>query len=153
MITIIGFFCKKVCNIYQFDMRLNQMSPMSDDELKVLRQRKLRELQKQKQLATSRPKGAKQVEADKVLSGVFKGRAWEIFRTASSQYPDFMYKLKDVFVKLALSGKIDEVTGEQLYFFLRNLGLRVRLKTKIRYIDQGKLKSLSDKIKDDLWKH
>lgn len=121
---------------------------MSDDELRALRQRKLRELQKRS--AASRQKGVEQVEADQILNKVFKGRAWEVFKVASTQYPDFMDKLKGMFVKLALSGKIKEVTGEQLYFFLRNLGLRVRLNTKIRFTDQGKSKSLSDKIKDDL---
>lgn len=142
----------KVCNIYQFDLRLNQMFPMSDNELKALRQRKLRELKKQRRSAANRQKAVKRIEADNVLNRVFKGRAWEIFRAASSQYPDLMEKLKDMFVKLALAGEIEEVTGEQLYLYLRNLGLRIRLNTKIRYADQGKLKSLSDKIKDDLWK-
>jgi DNA-binding TFAR19-related protein (PDSD5 family) len=151
--VIISFFCEEVCNIYQLDLCLNQMFPMSDNELRALRRRKLRELKKQKRSAANRQNVVKQVEADKVLNKVFKGRAWEIFRAASSQYPDFMDKLKGMLVKLALSGKIEELTGEQLYFFLRNLGLRIRLNTQIRYADQGKLKSLSDKIKDDLWKH
>ena len=111
----------------------------------------MRELQKRS--AASRQMGVEQVEADQILNRIFKGRAWEVFKVASTQYPDFMNKLKGMFVKLALSGKIKEVTGEQLYFLLRNLGLRVRLNTKIRFTDKGKLKSLSDKIKDDLWKH
>jgi hypothetical protein len=61
-----------------------------------------------------------------------------------------MAKVKDALVRFALSGRLKEVTGEQLYSFLRNVGLRVRLKTKIRFAEHGKLKSLTEKMKEDL---
>ncbi|MDH5623587.1 MAG: hypothetical protein OEY39_03880 [Candidatus Bathyarchaeota archaeon] len=122
---------------------------MSDSELQAIRRDKLREMQRR--LAPKQKKTEK-IDADNILNRIFKGRAWEVFNSASSQFPDAMGKVKDALVKLALSCKLQEVTGEQLYLFLRNLGLRVRLNTRIRYIDHGQLKSLAEKIKEDLRK-
>ncbi len=119
---------------------------MSESELRAIRRDKLRELQRR--LAEKQNK-TEEIDADKVLKGIFKGRAWEVFNSAIYQYPAIMGKVKDALVNLALSGKLQEVTGEQLYLFLRNLGLRVRLNTRIRYTDHGQLKSLAEKIKQD----
>lgn len=125
------------------------MVAMDDNELKAIRQKKLRELQRR--LAAKQRKTPR-IDEDQVLNRLFRGRAWEVFNSASSQFPDIMNRVKDVLVKLALSGRLNEVTGEQLYLFLRNLGLRVRLNTKINFIDHGKRKSLIEKIKEDLRK-
>lgn len=125
------------------------MIVMSDAELRAIRQKKLREL-KQK-LACEQEKTGK-TDVNEVLNGIFKDRAWEVFNTASHQFPNVIVRVKKGLVKLALSGKLREVTGEQLYLFLRNLGLRVRLNTKIRFVDHGELKSLSVKMREDLRK-
>ena len=125
------------------------MIVMSDAELRAIRQKKLRELQEK--LACEQEKTGK-TDVDEVLNGIFKDRAWEVFNTASHQFPNVMVRVKKGLVKLALSGKLREVTGEQLYLFLRNLGLRVRLNTKIRFVDHGELKSLSVKMREDLRK-
>ena len=122
---------------------------MSDAELRAIRQKKLRELQER--LACEQEKTGK-TDVNEVLNGIFKDRAWEVFNTASHQFPNVMVRVKKGLVKLALSGKLREVTGEQLYLFLRNLGLRVRLNTKIRFVDHGELKSLSVKMREDLRK-
>jgi DNA-binding TFAR19-related protein (PDSD5 family) len=125
-----------------------QVFPMSDPELEAIRRSKLRKLQQR--LATKEQTPPEELSEDAVLDRVFRGRAWEVFHTASSQYPQLMLKLKSVLAKLASTGRLQELSGEQLYVFLRNLGLRVRLNTKIRFTDHGQLKSLSEKIKEDL---
>lgn len=122
---------------------------MSDRELEAIRRKKLQELQRR--LATRQKKTA-EIDADEVLNKIFKGRSWEVFNCASSQYPDVMIKVKEALVQLALSGRLREVTGEQLYHFLRNLGIRVKLDTKIRFSEKGKLKPFTEKIKEDLQK-
>jgi DNA-binding TFAR19-related protein (PDSD5 family) len=122
---------------------------MSDRELQAIKQGKLRELQRR---LAAKQKKIEKISADNILDRIFKGRAWEVFNSASVQFPDVMGKLKDALVDLASSGKLHEVTGEQLYFLLRNLGLRVRLETRIRYTDHGQFKSLGEKIKEDLQK-
>ena len=119
---------------------------MSDSELRAIRRNKLRELQAK---LAAKQKRTEKIDSNKILNRIFKGRAWEVFNTASYQFPNVMSKTKEALVNLALSGRLKEVTGEQLYLFLRNLGLRVRLNTKIRYTEHGKLKSLAEKIKED----
>jgi len=121
---------------------------MSDDELAAIRQKKLREFQRR----VIREEKPETPDADEVLNKIFKGRAWEIFKVASYQFPDAMNKVKDVLVQLASSGKLTEVTGEELYVFLRKLGLEVKLNTKINYASHGQLKSLEERMKEELKK-
>ncbi len=47
------------------------------------------------------------------------------------------------------AGRSKEVSGRTIPF-PEETGLRVRLSTRIRYADHGKLRSLADKIKEDL---
>ena len=123
---------------------------MNNVELDAIRRNKLRELQRR--LAAKHRMNKKrtdQINVDEVLERVFRGRALEVFNSANKQFPNAMLKIKDVLVKLAQSGRLNEITGEQLYYFLRKLGLRVRLKTTIRFSEDGELKSLSEKIRED----
>lgn len=120
---------------------------MSDDELAAIRQKKLREFQRKLGAKEDKPEVTNQ---DEVLNKIFRGRAWEVFNYASSQFPDPMRKVKALLVKLASSGKLTEVTGEELYVFLRKLNLRVRLNTKINYASHGQLKSLEERVREDL---
>jgi DNA-binding TFAR19-related protein (PDSD5 family) len=122
---------------------------MSDDELAAIRQKKLREFQRRQ---ATREDKREIPNADEVLNKIFRGRAWEIFSSASCQFPDVMGRVKDVLVKLASSGKLTEVAGEELYVFLRKLGLKVRLNTKINYASHGQLKSLEERMKEELRK-
>jgi DNA-binding TFAR19-related protein (PDSD5 family) len=122
---------------------------MSDAELQAIRRRKIKELQRN--LANKQiEKPAETVKDDEVLNQIFRGRAWEVFNTGSQQYPQIMVKVKQALVRLARTGKLQEVTGEQLYQFLRALGVRVRLNTSISFAKDGRVKSLSEKFKDDL---
>jgi DNA-binding TFAR19-related protein (PDSD5 family) len=123
---------------------------MSDDELAAIRRRKLREFQKK--LVTKENQSAA-TNANDVLNEIFTGRAWEVFNSASQQFPNAMGRVKDVLVKLASSGRLTEVTGEELYIFLRKLGLEVKLNTKISYASHGQLKSLEEKVKEDIQKN
>ena len=118
---------------------------MNDDELERLRKRKLAKLSKR----FLRKKEEKKEESKKqnTLHGVFVGRAWEVFNATQTQYPQVAEKLRKILVQLASSGKITKVTGEELYFLLRKLGLRVRLKTTIRINEHGKLKSIEEKLR------
>ena len=122
---------------------------MSDSELEAIRRSKLREL-----MARSVAKQAKseKIDSSSILNEVFKGRAWEVFNAASCQFPDVTRKLKPILVDLASSGRLREVTGKQLFLFLRKLGFRVRLNTKINFESHGQLKPLEEKIKESLQK-
>ena len=66
------------------------------------------------------------------------------------QYPQATKHIERTLVKLILEKRIgSSITGEQLNGMLRRLGLKVRLQTKIRVLEHGKIKSLEQKIKED----
>ena len=118
---------------------------MSDSELDAIRRKKLRRLQKK---LASKKQTTETIDADQVLNRIFQGRAWEVFNAASYQFPHPMIEVKEILVKLALSEKLKTVTGEQLYLFLRKLGLKVKLNTKINIESHGKLISLEEKMRE-----
>jgi DNA-binding TFAR19-related protein (PDSD5 family) len=122
---------------------------MSDDDLANIRQKKLRELQKKFSARENKPES---ISAEGALKKIFKDRAWEVFNCATEQFPDAMSKIKIILVKLASEGRLKEVTGEDLYVFLRNLGLTVKLNTKINYSSHGQMKSLEQRMKEELQK-
>ena len=125
------------------------MIAMSDPELTRIRRKKLRDLKKR---LAPREEDTSSQDTDAILNDVFKGRAWEVFNTANLQFPGVMGDVKNALVKLVLHGGLKEITGEQLYQFLRRLGLRVKLNTRISFTEDGKLKSLAEKLKDDMGK-
>ncbi|UCE96319.1 MAG: hypothetical protein JSV51_01545 [Candidatus Bathyarchaeota archaeon] len=122
---------------------------MDDAELQAIRRRKIRELQRNFAKRQTKEQ-TDAVDTDAVLNQIFRGRAWEVFNAAGQQYPKIMMQVRHALVQLALAGRLKEVTGEQLYYFFRSIGLRVRLKTSISFAEHGKVKSLSEKIKSDL---
>jgi len=122
---------------------------MSDSQLDAIRRKKLLALQRK--LAQKENK-TEPVNANEALDRIFRGRAWEVFNAASYQFPQAMSRIKDLLAELASSGKIKEVTGEQLYLFLANLGLKVRLDTKIEFASHGELKPIAEKLKSELKK-
>jgi len=117
---------------------------MTDEELEAIKQRKLQELRRiaQPEKETGR------TNANQVLNKIFTGRAWEVFNTATLQFPKAMEKIKETLVKLAIDGKLREVNGEQLFVLLRNIGLPVRIKTEIRFVGHGESKSLQKKLRE-----
>ncbi|MEM2864237.1 MAG: DNA-binding protein [Candidatus Bathyarchaeia archaeon] len=125
---------------------------MSDDlELERLRRRKLAELRRKfteqvKDEAAGSP--GKEVSIDDVLRGILVGRAWEVLAAAEAQYPRVASEVKRGLALLAVKGRIKgPISGEQLMWFFRRLGVRVRLETKIRFLESGELKSLAEKLR------
>ena len=85
-----------------------------------------------------------------VLKKRFVGRAWEVWNTAEAQYPEVTERLAGAIASLVEAGRLSgPITGEQLYSFFRRIGLRVRLKTKIRIYEGGELKSIADKLREE----
>ena len=127
---------------------------MSDDlELELIRKRRLLELQKKLKLKEDAKQVAKEgaekhEPPEKILNKVFEGRAWEVWKAAENQYPSVAGKLKEVLVQLISQGKITRVTGEQLMYLFRKVGLNVRLPTRIKIIESGEIKTLEQKLKE-----
>jgi len=121
---------------------------MSDKELETIRQKRLKELQQQILLKEKQIEA--KIDTNTVLSKLFKGRALEVFNASASQFPKETDKIRKLLVKLALDGKISEITGEQLFALLRQVGLPVKLNTSINYYGKGKTKTLSEKFKESM---
>lgn len=119
---------------------------MNDSELERLRRRRLAQLSKH--LQTERKEKKEKVSKQDLLNKVFVGRAWEVFNATQAQYPQVAKRLGDFLAQLVSSGRIKKVSGQELYFLLRKMGLRVKLKTTIRIKEHGKPKSLEEKMKE-----
>lgn len=138
---------------------------MSDDsKIELLKRRRLLEIRRR--LLLERAEAMKEEEQDKQVKGKeqekvklgpkevlkkrFVGRAWEVWNTAEAQYPEVTERLAGAIASLVEAGRLSgPITGEQLYSFFRRIGLRVRLKTKIRIYEGGELKSIADKLREE----
>jgi programmed cell death protein 5 len=123
-----------------------------DEELERIKRRRMLELQRrmlQEEKAEEEPEKPAEPTPREILNGMFAGRAWEVYETAKIQYPTVMPQVEQALVEGIKSGKIqDRIDGESLFVFLRQLGLNVRLNTKIRYKDHGELKTIGQRIKE-----
>jgi len=123
---------------------------MSDRELEALRQKKLMELKRILQKKEKEKSKEKREDPKKILDKFLIGRAWEVLNAAKAQYPQLARYVENMLVRLIMDGKIrNKISGEELYWLFRRLGIRVKLKTSIKILEHGKLKSLEDKIREE----
>lgn len=132
---------------------------MSNNDLELWKRRRLLEMQK-RLLAkkTEEEKGRvdeegpqkEKVEAREVLKRIFVGRAMEVWDLACRQYPDIMKRLEAGLTRMVLSGEITEPLDEgQLLYVLRTMGLNIRFDVKIRILEDGRFKTISEKLKEE----
>lgn len=131
---------------------------MSEDaDIDLWKRRRLFEMQKRllmKKSEEERKKTEKEQPADKnapkeILKKIFVGRAMEVWDVAWKQYPNIMKRLEPDLARLVQNGEINEALDEnQLLLILRTIGLNLRFDTKIRILEDGKYKSISEKLKD-----
>ena len=124
-----------------------------DDELERLKRRRMRELQRRLQASESKPEAEpepKEPTNEEVLGRFLVGRAWEVLGAARAQFPKVMPQVEEVLVEAFKAGKVKEsIDGGMLLQFLRQVGLRVRVQTSIRYKDHGELKTIGQRIRDE----
>ncbi len=128
-----------------------------DTDLDLWKRRKLLEMQK-RLLAKKSEEEKKKAEAEEspkeidprdILKKVFVGRAMEVWDVAWRQYPEVMKRLEQGFVRLVLKGEVNEPLDEgQLLMILRTIGLNPKFDVKIRILEEGKSKSISEKLKE-----
>ena len=88
------------------------------------------------------------VDPRKVVAKILVGRAVEVLETARRYYPAEISELESRLAQAILSGGLaGPISGEELYSFLRRLGLSFSLDIKIRVREGGKLKSLEEKLR------
>ncbi|MBS7650834.1 MAG: hypothetical protein QXN62_05000 [Candidatus Bathyarchaeia archaeon] len=131
---------------------------MSEDtDLDLLKKRKLLEMQKRllaKKIEEDTMVGSeasiKKIDSREVLKKIFVGRAEEVWDAACRQYPQAMKRLEDGLARMVLRREISETLDEgQLLYILRALGLKPRFDVKIRILEGGRLKSISEKLKEE----
>ena len=121
---------------------------MSDSELERIKRQRLAEMQREYDAKKNANQPKQKPTLEQILQNVFVGRAWEVYEATRQQYPSVALRLFKELAQLVESGQLTgQITGEQLYGLLRQIGLDVRLDTKIQVLDHGKLKSLGDKIR------
>jgi DNA-binding TFAR19-related protein (PDSD5 family) len=118
---------------------------MEDDtDLKLLEQRKLEEIRRRMKATAA----SKQEKTDRqVVEGRLYDRGDEVLDAAYSFYPKETERLVRELATMIRDGRFtDRVTGGELLSIFRQLGLRFRLKTSIKVMDQGKMVDLSEKL-------
>jgi len=134
------------------------VNPLSEDaDIDLWKRRRLLEMQKRllmKKSEEERKKTEQEQPADKnapkeILKKIFVGRAMEVWDVAWKQYPNIMKRLEPNLARLVQNGEINEALDEnQLLLILRTIGLNLRFDTKIRILEDGKYKSISEKLKE-----
>ena len=112
-----------------------------DPELEIIKARKL--LKMKKKMTEEKPKTDREL-----LVGHLIDRGTEVLSAAEAQYLKetaiIITKIAELIKNGELQGKI---SGGELLSLFRSIGLHVRIDTKIRIEEHGKLVSLSDRLK------
>jgi len=123
---------------------------VEDTELQRLKRERLARMQKMISARKQPEAAANKADTTSVLQNVFVGRAWEVYHAAKTQYPHIAEQIFQELARLVQSGQLKgQITGEELYGLLRQIGLDVRLETKIQVLEHGELKSIADKFRGD----
>ena len=124
------------------------------DEIDILRQRRALELRKKmllsqkKQIEPAQPEPPKLSARDSVRN-ILAGRGVEVLETARRYYPNEVARLEETLAGLVASGRLKgPVSGEELYSFLRRVGLVFSMDVKIRVKERGELKTLEQKFRE-----
>ncbi|HXW95361.1 MAG TPA: DNA-binding protein [Nitrososphaerales archaeon] len=116
-----------------------------DADLKLLERRKLEEMRRRMKAAAPTPK--KEKTDREVVQEVLYDRGDEVLEAAYSFYPKETERLVKEIAAMIRDGRLTEkIAGGELFSIFRQLGLRFRLNTSIRVMDQGKLVDLSEKL-------
>ncbi|MDQ5842684.1 MAG: double-stranded DNA-binding protein [Thermoproteota archaeon] len=125
--------------------------PTNDPEIDIINARKLREL-REKAAAMEKAKANSQQSRPKssreIVSAYLYDRANEVLDLAYGQYPVQTEVILTRIARLILSGEItSRISGGELLMLFRSIGLNIRVNTTIKVEDDGKLISLSEKLK------
>ncbi len=89
------------------------------------------------------------MDSGKIVRGILAGRGVEVLETARRYYPQEVMVLEGRIAEAVRAGRLKgPVSGEELYSFLRSLGLNFSMDIKIRVAEKGKLKTLEEKLRE-----
>jgi DNA-binding TFAR19-related protein (PDSD5 family) len=122
-------------------------------EIEILRQKKALELRKkmirsQEKALPPQPLAPK-ISPRETVRRILAGRGEEVLETARRYYPKEVGQVEDTLAGLIDSGRLKgPLSGEELYSFLRRVGLVFNMDVKIRVKEHGELKTLEQKFRD-----
>ncbi|MEM3267735.1 MAG: hypothetical protein QXR69_03490 [Conexivisphaerales archaeon] len=112
-----------------------------DTELERLMAKKLSELRKKVE-TESKPKSAKEILSEHLID-----RGVEVLQAAEKQYPNETREAVDRLAELYRSEKISRnITGGELLWIFRRLGIDVRIETSIKVEEDGRFIDISEKL-------
>ncbi|WP_460025707.1 hypothetical protein [Infirmifilum sp. SLHALR2] len=119
-----------------------------DIDLEIIKRRMLQRMQKE----LLGKKDAKKAEPD--YYAVFLEHLTEdgkmMFEKAVEQYGDTARKIGEKLGRLYYSGRLKgDMNAETVYWVFSEIGLPIRLETKIVYKKGGEVKSISDMLKEE----
>ncbi len=119
-----------------------------DLELRAL---KLKKLMKLTALRSEAEKPRRELDFDqalKILRRRLVDRGEEVLEAALDQYPDQARKIVMILARMILAGRIaGNIGGEALLSIFEQLGMPIKLRTKILYYKKGEYKSIADLVK------
>jgi DNA-binding TFAR19-related protein (PDSD5 family) len=128
------------------------MGTPDDVELRRLMNKKLKELAARSQ---PRPHPQSQSQSQKpspkdILSTKLFDRADEVLAAAEAQYPAETKAIVERLAQLYSSGRLTSpMSGGELLYLFRRLGLNVRIETSIKVEEHGKFVDLSEKLRSE----
>ena len=122
-------------------------------EIEILRQKRALELRKKMLLSQEKPTTpvveAPKLSPSEIVKKILTGRGTEVLETARRYYPKEVGIIEENLARLIESGRLKgPVSGEELYSFLRRVGLSFSMNTKITVKEHGELKTLEEKFKE-----
>lgn len=127
------------------------MSEPVDVELENIKKRMLAKLQRK--LSSSESKQYRhELDPEKYVESNLEGKAVEIFEYFRQQYPDKVYRaVVEALAKAMMNGIIPKpLDAITLYTILSNLGLKVRVPSRIYVVKRGEIKDFSEYLKEKL---
>jgi DNA-binding TFAR19-related protein (PDSD5 family) len=128
------------------------VSEDEDPDIKIIKARKIIELQKQaatQEKIRARKKLESQPPTDReIINNYLYDRGEEVLNLSETQFPIQTRAVVKKIIELIKAGEINQrISGGELLALFRSIGMNVRLKTSIKIENHGKLVSISDKLK------
>ncbi|MCX8162218.1 MAG: hypothetical protein RMJ00_04600 [Nitrososphaerota archaeon] len=127
------------------------MSEPVDTELESIKKRMLAKLQKK--IVSDRGEQSEQkLDPERYVESNLEGKAVEVFECFKQQYPGRVYRIVvEALAKAMKNGAIPTpLDATTLYSILLNIGLRVRLPSRIYVAKKGEVKDFSEYLREKL---
>jgi len=103
----------------------------------------------QRKLISRQQQSEEKVDYLKVFLDSLSEDGKEMYKRALDQYPSVAPKIAEELGRLIASGKITSpLDSETIYYIFMEYGYPIRIETKIVYKEKGKVKSISEVLKE-----